>query len=312
MNNIQDEIENVDYSLSNLLRFKWIVGSLLLFILTLATYIPLTKSFDNLIYNSLKMIPGCTMSISDYQIEFLLPKIKFNNLTIPKECTKTKDDVLLDKLNLHFNFISFSPFGLSFTAKSKLFNSDVEAKIVPGFTSVSVLLETEDDSRVNVFNLNNFSDLIPMVKLNGNLWASTVYASLSYSGEIEDLSLNLASKDLVFPEQVIQSFRLNRMDLKDFLLQLDLLKNNKIHIKKFIIGHDKSPVISSFSGNLTLNKKSISSSKIDLNGEVKVSENLLNSNFILKGYLQQFDKKDKFYQIHIKGFLNSPKVSSKR
>jgi|TARA_Y100000748_G_C15475930_1_gene480781 hypothetical protein len=100
-------------------------------------------------------------------------------------------------------------------------------------------------------------------------------------------------------------FDLEKMDINSLLIQLNLLPNNKLRIKKFIIGDEQSPLKANFSGELKLNTRNLKTSFLNTQGELFVSDKILQDIFLLKSILDRFDKKGKFYQIEIKSPLNS-------
>ena len=318
MSRLDKELEEIDYSLGYMLKSKWIISLVVIFLVTIISYIPFEKKLESIVYTSLASIPGCPMSISSFNFELFAPKVVFKDIVIPSKCLPSKErNLKIDKAFISFRGISFSPFGLSFKAETRVMDSLIEAYIIPSFTSISILLENESDngkivSTENQINLSELSKYIPKVKLIGHLVISTGYFQFGYDGKIKDMAINLASSDIAFPTQKIMGYKLQKLDLKKLLIQIDLLKNDKMHLKKFIIGSDKSPLITSFTGDIRLNQRAIKNSNLDITGELKLDESLLENNLLLQGYLNQFDKKDKFYQIQMKGKLGRPSVSSAR
>jgi hypothetical protein len=318
MSKIKEELENIDYSFKFLFRSKWMINLTVLFILTVILYIPFSKKIDSIVHSSITNIPGCPISIGDYHFEFFTPKIVLNKINVDGRCLgNSKKGLKLEQVYVYFRGLSFSPFGPSIKIKTVLLNNEIEAFIIPGFSSYSVLLENESKSGeftspVNKINLGELNQFIPLLKLAGDIVISTAYLQMGYDGKLKDIALNVASDNFYIPGQKIHGFRINKLAINSVLLQVTSLKNNKIRIKKLVLGDDKAPILASFSGDMNLNLKRISSSFINVRGELSISEDIEKNYFLLKTYLDQFDEKDKFYQIQIKGNLGSPKISTAR
>ena len=102
-----------------------------------------------------------------------------------------------------------------------------------------------------------------------------------------------------------------KLNIKNFFLTLST-EDRDIKVSKFILGDTSSPIRGDFKGSIKLNSRNIQASNLNLAGEISFADSLLNENFILKQYLQQFDKKDNFYQLQISGSPMSPKITTKR
>lgn len=318
MSKIKEELEQIDYSYKTLVKAKTVIYTLIIFVFTIIFSFPFEKKLDSIIYSSISSIPGCPISFKDYKFELFSPKIVINKLNLDKRCFgNAPSNLKFDQVLIKFRGLSFSPFGPSFKIETKLLNNPVEAFIIPGFTSLSVLLENESEngkfnSPHNKFHISDFNKFIPSLKLAGELVVSTAYLKMGYNGKLKDLALNIASKDFFIPEQKIMGFRVSKMVINKLLLQMNFLKNDKIRLKKLIIGDDKSPLIANFAGDMNLNLRNFQTSSINLKGELSISEEMQKNYLLLKIYLDRFDKKDKFYQIQIKGKLNSPEISTAR
>ena len=105
-------------------------------------------------------------------------------------------------------------------------------------------------------------------------------------------------------------FNLPTLRLNNILIQAKSDKNNNLVVEKLIAGDESSPIRMNFKGEVKVNSRNIGFSNIDLKGELQLSEELLQKFSIIKIFLNSFDQKDGFYQIHLKGTINSPKAVS--
>lgn len=313
MSDIQEELDKINYSYKFLLAPKWLIGSGVIFFLIIVLQFPAKDKVDQLIYSSLTNIPGCPIQFSDYRFELFAPKLVFNNINIQGECFKKPGEpIKLKELKVYIRGLSFSPLGASFKVVTRLKNTLIEAKIVPGISSLSVLMENDGEEKSNIIKLSDFASAIPAVELDGDINITNLYLSMGYNGKIKDLTANLASKNFAIPAQTIQFVGVKNLQINNFLLQVMSLKNGKYKIKKFILGDDKSPIIAEFSGELKPNLSQVKKTYLNISGELAFSDKFMKDYSIVNIFLGQFDKKDKFYQIQAKGSLSSLKYSSPR
>ena len=309
MKNSEKEISNIDYSLAPFKSKRFIALYIFIFIFIIGG--KLKDSFSLLQGNSFKLNPSCTIQYSGPEVSFFLPKVTFKEIHIPSSCSKNAvKTIKISNPVIHFNLLSFSPFGLKFLIEAKALKQNLEIGVVAGLSTLSILMEQENS--INSIKLRDFSDLTSPVALDGDLLLSTVFASLSYKGALEDFAANIASENIVIPEQNIMGFNLNVMNLNKLLIQVNMINNRKLHLKKFILGDDKSPIITQFAGEIDINQRNPKLSGLQLAGELKLSDKLLSDISLLEGLLSRFDKKDKYYQIKIDGTVTNPKFDSKR
>ncbi len=307
---MSQEEQSIDYSLSHLKRKKIVFFLIALFCLTLLVKFPMKSLLNQKLQSLLQVSPSCTIDLQKNEFEFFLPKIIFGDVTLPAGCVFPQKQIKLKETSLHFRGLSFSPFGLSFKLETTYKQNQLEAFFIPSFNSISILLENESEGgkflgKTNKINFSDLKEFLPIVRFNGDLVISTLFLQLSYGGSLKDFILNVSTNNFLFPKQSIMGFDLEKMDINSLLIQLNLLPNNKLRIKKFIIGDEQSPLKANFSGELKLNTRNLKTSFLNTQGELFVSDKILQDIFLLKSILDRFDKKGKFYQIEIKSPLNS-------
>jgi hypothetical protein len=304
--NNKNHIENVDYSMPFLKskRFLLTVGTLLF--LTVFSGVSLTKKIDDIVYSALTANPRCPITLENYEIKFFLPRLELTNIKIPRNCsTSLKNDLKISKVNIHIRGFAFSPLGLHFKADTKIKNNPLSAYITTGFSEIAVRITD------NTIKVQNFKEFIPLVKLRGDIKLDALInlKNLKLTG----LMLNARSNNFKIPSQSIMGLSIKQLNLDNLKVILDSTgQKSKIKVKELVIGKSGAPIEANFKGLINLNNRNIQASKLDLAGEVKISDEMAKNFALIKMYLDSFDKKDDYYQIQIAGPLSRPKLTSRR
>lgn len=306
-----------EYKLSFLRKSQWILGLFILFVITFAlqfelNFAPVTKTAGkNYIQNS-----ACPLSYDDYNFKF--NGIVLNNVQLSAACTGGQP-LTFKTIELGFSGFSFSPFGPTFNIETELLNNPVEVDIAVGFTGFAIVMENESTNGVfedqnKKINLATLSDFLP-VTLMGDLFISNLHFKADYQlREIDILTVNIVSKNFIFPSQTISApgmpfpFAIKEsLIINDFLILGELEStgtNPTFKLERLTIGDDQSPIRSEFKGKLGLSLLKPQNTKLDLLGELKLSESFPQRDLLVNFGLSKFDQKDGFYQIQLKGPAN--------
>lgn len=306
-----------EYKLSFLRKSKWILGLLILFIVTFAlqfdySFSPVTKTAGkNYVQN-----PACPFSYDDYN--FKINGIVLQNVQLSAACTGAQP-ITLKSIELGFSGFSFSPFGPTFGVETEFLNNPIEVDIAVGITGFAVLMENESNNGVfedqnKKINLASLSDYLP-VSLIGDLYISNLHFKSDYQlREVDILTVNIVSKNFIFPAQTISApgmpFPFNIKEsliINDFLILGELTSGGAtptFKLERLTIGDDQSPIRSEFKGNVTLSFARPQNTKLDLLGELKLAESFPQRDLLVNFGLSKFDQKDGFYQIQLKGPAN--------
>jgi len=299
----QPSTEEVQYDLQFLKKPKWILFYSLTFFLIVVSNFPLGKKIDALVYSSLKVAPHCKLQISSYHLNiFPLPHVQVKDLNVPGRCLGPgKSSLNLKDVRAYFRGPSFSPFGVLFKLETEFEKIPLEVYITAGISKIAVVLK---ESLIPLERLQKF---VPAVQMSGQV-KTDLYVELD-NMKLSKLNLNLQSKTFVIPGQTIFDYKIETLDIQDMQIIAATDEKSNLKIKKFVLGNEKSPLRSSFSGLIKLSQSNILNSQIELKGEFALSEEL-NESF---GFmLSQFDKQDDFYQIQLSGLLGRPSLGSKR
>ena len=300
---VKEEAVNSYYNLKPFRSIKWLIIFISLFFYSVLSVIPFQDKIDSFIFSSLKSIPGCSIQMSDYQMGFFPPRIALNDLSIPGRCLKVRQSSIdLKNVALYFRGFNFSPLAPHFKLETKLKQKPLSLFLT--YSGSSLAMNMQD----NIIDLSILEMFYPQVKLKGNL--STNLYSVLNRATLNDTAVNISSKDFYLPAQNIMGFNLPTLRLNNILIQAKSDKNNNLVVEKLIAGDESSPIRMNFKGEVKVNSRNIGFSNIDLKGELQLSEELLQKFSIIKIFLNSFDQKDGFYQIHLKGTINSPKAVS--
>lgn len=299
----EQNTEQIEYNLSFLKRPKWILIYSSLFIIIVLSNFNLGTKIDKLIYKSLRISSSCKLQMSDYHLNiFPLPHVQVVNLNVPGRCLGPgKSSIFFKDVRAYFRGPSFSPLGVLFKLETKLDKIPIEVFFSAGLSSFSVVLKE------SLIPLDKLQKFLPAVKLAGQV-KTDLYLEFTQR-KIEKLNLNLQSNTFVIPEQNIEGYKIETLNIQDMQLIATTDSKSNLKITKFVLGNEASPVRSSFQGVIKLSMSNPMASGINLSGELALSEELNDS---IGFFFTQFDKQDNFYQIQLSGTLGRPSLGSKR
>lgn len=303
---MKDDLEQINYGMPKLGKAKWSLYVLGLFFASFVMYFPAVSVLEGKVKSALSSLPGCPIAYKSANFSFFLPKLKIEGLTLPSSCFGRRgQDLKLDQTKLHIRGLSFSPFGPHFKLETSLYGNPLAAYVSAGIGGFSLAM---DDASVD---LGKISPLLPGdVKLAGK--ADINLLAKATTEGLKEADLKLASKSFAFPAQTIQSFAFKRMDINNVLLKAQMEPGGLIKVRELIVGDANSPIRANFGGSVRLNRRTPVASRLDLKGEVAFSEQFLDDYAVIGMVMNQFDKKDDFYQIQLQGTLAAPSPSSPR
>lgn len=299
------ESQAVDYSLPTFSKPKWALYTTGLFIAAFLMYFPIGEKTESMVRKTLASLPGCSITYDTMEFGWFLPKLVVKDLQMPSRCFGSRGaPLILEETFLYIRGISFSPLGPHFKLATTVMKTPIEAQITLGVTGA--LTAALHD---NTIDLANLKPILPEGMLLAGNAKVNVMAEASPSG-LNDLDLKIESKDFALPGQTIQAFRISRLPINNLLVKADLKPNGQLELQEAVIGDADSPIRANFKGDLKLNKAAPVMSPINLKGEIAFSQKFMEDYSIIGMFMNQFDKKDDFYQIQIKGNLARPQVSS--
>ena len=297
------EIEEIDYRLPQLGKLRWFLLITFSFAIFLFMSFPIKKNIDDSIKSALYSIPGCSLDFKEINFEFLLPKVIVKDINIPMSCfRKVGHPIKLKHLTLNWRGLNFAPFGPHFKIQTNILGNDITAFHTLGLSSQVIKIQD-----VNL-KMESLRQILPEIKLNGRLKTNSLI-KINSTG-LSDLKLTVQSKDLVLPSQEIMRLKLPNLEFNNLFIKANMTKPNEIQVQDIIVGDTESPIRANFKGSIKLNQKNFSTSKLDLIGEVAFSSLFLEKFAIIQLFMNKFNKKDDFYQLHFDGPITSPNVTS--
>ncbi|MBL7666173.1 MAG: hypothetical protein JNM93_13640 [Bacteriovoracaceae bacterium] len=298
-------LDMVDYNLSGLPYFQILIGSSILFVLGFFLYFPFVKKFEQGIHAALENVPGCKISYGSLNLEFFLPKVIISNVNVPSYCFKTSNDLYFEKINLNFTGMSFSPIGLSTSLATQ-----IEKDKIKSYQSIGLgrqVFKIEDQS----ISFNTISKLVSLpLTIDGDLIIGAL--AQFQNNQVDEALIRIKSKNLMIPAQTVLILGIPELAIGNVSLKAELMNPTQVKLEELIIGDERSPIRANFRGMIYPVQGHIPSSRIDLKGELAISEELMaDEKFaLLKMFLSQFSQKDGFYQIKLGGTIGQPRTSS--
>jgi type II secretion system protein N len=298
-------IDKIDY-VSNGFKWKYIPIGVAIFLIALISYFPMGEIIEKKVKTTLAKLPGgCKVSYKESKLSLFFPALSLNKVELSPRCTGTRKSVKIPRIDAKFKGLSFSPFAPSLQIIPELPGNKIDVWVAPSVSTSAINLK---ENSIKLDTLKNYFQL--PVKLRGT---ALIDGQINTKGQFLDkIQLRISSRNFEFPSQMlmnllqIQTLSINKVDIK---LAMDDGRNLKI--QKLVLGDNNSPIRAEFKGKITLDGRNIMASKLDIGGEVAFSNEFLEQNPLIKIGLAQFDKKDNFYQIKLRGTLFQPKPSSK-
>lgn len=289
-------LDQVDYTFPPISKIKIITAASSLFFIAFVLNFPLFTIIDEKLKTALSRIPGCPIMVKEINFGVLLPRIELNQLNIPTRCAG--NEINLSSVKLYFRGPSFSPLGIA--TKIETTYEGIELELFASVGPTSQLIKFDDFN----IKLDKLAKVFPQVKLAGDV-------SINGLVEIKNAKLGkvnalIESKNFILPSQLIQGFTTPVLDEKVLSIQISQESENKMELKKFIIGDLDSPVRANFTGNIVTNKNNFLFSRLDLQGEIAFSKALEQDFGIVLDFFNAFPKKDKFFQLRVHGTVGQP------
>jgi len=192
--NTPGAIQEADYPTIPYERKKILAVFFGLSLLSFLYAFPFNQKLENIVRNVVRSSAGCGLNFKDLKFEFLLPKIVINDLNIPANCFSGESTGLnFKQLRLYFRGPSFSPFGIALKLETQVLKTDLNVYLALGLNSQTIKLEQQ------VINFAQLADLIPEVKINGQLEVNGVVKI--HKNNLQQISGYIRSQDalIAFP-----------------------------------------------------------------------------------------------------------------
>jgi CRISPR/Cas system endoribonuclease Cas6 (RAMP superfamily) len=298
-NELPDDI----YLQSKLNISKLILGAILIFIVAFFFNFPISKIIKSKLTAAITSNRACPISYEDIQFEWFMPKLIIKKPNIAGTCFNSPGSSLkLQDLVVKLQSPSFWPLGLKFHTKIKHKLTVLNLYPTIGMSRQVIKIEKSSVSHDTLreilgrkaFKFSGDFEINALVKVNqGNLTSGDILISSS--------NVNLP------PQNVSGLIDLPAMPIGQFQFKSSINAKNLLELKEIRLGNANSPILANLEGNIKLNPHNSGNSNLDLLGEVKFSQTVLESFSILNAMLSGKQMTDKgFYKFKVKGRLSSP------
>lgn len=282
-------------------KLKLILFTTLAFVVTLFLMLPLEDNINQILQTRLKKNRACPIDYKKADISFFLPSVSLIKPSISGRCFGKRDgsSIPLEKMTVKITIPSFWPPGIKAHVLIKEKTSTVN--IYPKLTLLGhdIRLTKTKLSGEFISSFTKFPNL-----LTGQL---NVDAHFKIEGtKVVDGQFKATSKNLRIPAQTLMGFNLIDLYLKRLQLA-GTMKGNTVNLQALKIGQSDSPLQSEFKGKINLVTKNMNFSKLDLDGKVRLGDDLLENLSLLKILLQGKKKVKGFYPLKVTGTFASPK-----
>lgn len=279
------------------LTIIFIILLLALIISNLSLGSKITAQLDLII----KGTPDCPFTHSGVEFSWFLPSIEIKNPSLPASCfNRRKGPALkLKTVPIYLNFPSVYPFGLKFHTEIKPAKGKSDINLYPIFGIKTHYLKITDTTIDDQLLAEIFGRSI----FDGEIQVESNLQLDSTGPQAGDLLVK--SKNLQIKSQSIEGLTIPQMRINNLQLKANLNKT-KLSVISFILGDEQSPIYGSFTGNIRVNKYNFSSSKLELEGEIKFSPDFINAFPAINLFLSGKDSQGGLYRVQINGTVGAP------
>jgi type II secretion system protein N len=197
---------------------------------------------------------------------------------------------------------SIDPPGLKLKVEMNKGKSFIQ--IFPTISVANQKVEIHPSSRISFEDfsevLENKMSLKGNMKLSGNV--------LLKGTSVQNAVFNLSSRNLSIPPQTINNFSLPLIQLGKLTFKAKIDRRGLLKIESFQAGAQGSPILTTISGSMNINKRFINRSVLNLKGKIKFSSQFYQKDFPILNLLLSGKQKDPqgFFSFTIKGSAMAP------
>ncbi len=272
----------------------------LVFLITFAVNFPVEKNIRATLITAMRSIPNCPMSFSDLGLVYLPPGINLKNLKVPASCANTRSPMLFNDITVNlagFDWVTLSPV---FSFNTNYLKSNLKGLVSMSPSNLNLKLED---------SLLNLKAIVPMLPIELDLQgAMNISSNIEISNnKLFNFQINAFSKNLKIGPTNIQILSLPGVNIGKFQIRARTPTSKKLIIEDLIVGEPSKPIHGFFKGDINLDQQNLANSKLDLTGQFKLSEQLMEELVIVKPLLTPFKKDDDYYHLKVGGTFKAPK-----
>ncbi len=255
-----------------------------------------------LIHDGLKKNRSCPMFYKEAKVSYFLPGIAISDLEISPRCLRAQRGLMIKDIDFSLGLPSITPMGVTFTSQISEIDglaSTINLKSIHNISTQYIRIEE------STLNLASLEAIMGKLKVEGSL-NMTAFMSTDLKS-IKDLDAYITSKNFIIPGQVIQNFEIPTLLINNLSLKAHSENSGPIEIQELIIGSEDSPIRANATGSIELNQRNINNSKIDIEAQVKFSQDFIEQFSIINLFLGSGKPDEQgFYHMRITGTLGRP------
>lgn len=292
-NEINDEI----YSPEEISKVKIIFLCLVLLFIGFLLNFNFSDRINALLKPMLANNQSCPILYDKLEFEFFMPKIIFRNPVILGQCFGQFNQKLpLKEMNMSLQGPSFVPPGIKLKLQAK--QGQTAINILPSISFSKRVIEIReskiDATHLGVMFQDGKSPFQGIITMDGVFHLDGT--------KLTEGKLDMASRNLVLPEQNIKGFLAPNMNLKTLSLKARVNKDSNLDIREFKLGNG-TPMGLNLKGRIFLNQDSIGSSQVNLEGTLQTTPFFLESFALLKLLLPPDPNPNGLFKMKLKGEL---------
>lgn len=276
---------------------RFIGYSVVAIVLGFVTHFPVKSILINNIEKGLATLP-CRLEYQSIDLGFFPPAVMLKAAKIPAGCLGDNGQVKLSQFKVNLGLPSLYPFGLKLHT---LITSDKSIlHIYPLLTFGGIVIKIED----SVIDHQLINALSTKIKMRGKFKPEIL---MTLKGNVVDSAeFKIEGQQFQIMGQNIMGFDIPDLNFQK-LSTAGTLEGENLNLKKVELGDDNSPVVARIKGLIRINKVNALFSNLDLEAEMKFSDQFLQSFSILNliWRLDQQTKHDGYYKMRLRGPLTS-------
>lgn len=276
-----------------------IVGIFLLFVGFLVNF-SLEEKINKFLQIKLTNNVACPVQFEKAELYYFLPKLILKKPVVQGACFGQWNNRLpLRDIKISFHAPSFYPLGVKLHIAISSGKSSIN--LFPVVSIFSQYLEIEktkiDGEFFAPFMQNNVSPISGLLTINGFFKFE--------SQTVVDGTIEIASTNFGIPAQNIKGFELPKMALSKFLIKAHFTDPTNMNIDAIQIGRPSAPLELNLKGKIAVNEQDFVSSKLSLNGDMKLSQFTLQNFSFIKLFLPPNNTSGN-YKMSMNGTLLNP------
>ncbi len=286
------------YYKKNLIGKKILIIFIFLLAISFISNFPLKLIIKNQVASLINNFENkCPITYKDIKVSFFLPQISLTSSNISGRCFKKPNiNFKLDKAKLFFLGPSIYPLGLKLKAEITYNTSKINIYFIKSFRTDILKIE---DTIISANLINKF------IKGDELLFGTISLESLIdiKNMKISSLDLLVKSNNIGILPQNIQGFEIPSLNLQNLSFKGNY-NGKELKLISAIIGTEMSPIYAKLNGTI-IPSPNVSFSQLNINGEIKFSEQLLND-VPLGLLLNNKTTENGFYKVKVGGTVARP------